>query len=74
MTIECTYGDGFTRRQWTNADGNHFKLVSDAYNVTITGDMSRETDVDTFKAQLNNAISDWRTYRSKEEGREHVRK
>lgn len=41
------------------------ELVCDDQTITIKATLSRDTDLDTFKAQLNNAIQDWRQYRAK---------
>ena len=74
MAIDVKYGfndgRGWTRRTWTNGDGNKFEMISDDCVVDVKCVISRESDLDTVKAQLNMAIQDWRTHRAKSAKRE----
>lgn len=76
MAIDVRYGNnegrGFTTRRWVTRDNATIEMVSSALGVDVKGTVTRETDVETFKAQLNCAIQDWRTYRAKESKREHA--
>lgn len=71
MAIDVQYLEGATVRKWTNSDGCTFEMVSDETNVQIKMTISKESDLETAKAQLNMAIQDWRTYRAKAAGRFH---
>ncbi len=77
MAIDVKYGStddgrGWSRRSWTNADGNSFALLSTEGMISVSATISRDSDIDTLKAQLNMAIQDWRTYRAKEAKRNHA--
>lgn len=63
MAIDVQYGGTWTSRRWTNGDGKKFEFLSDSNGVEISGMITMDTDVSTFKAQFNNAIQDMRTYR-----------
>ena len=72
MTIDVKYLEGATIRKWCNSDGCTFELVSDETGVQVKMTISKESDLETAKAQLNMAIQDWRTYRAKAAGRFHA--
>jgi uncharacterized protein YqfA (UPF0365 family) len=76
LTVDVKYGfnngRGWTRRKWVNGDGNTFEMISDDCTVKISMTISRESDLETAKAQLNMAIQDWRTHRAKAAKREHA--
>ena len=71
MAIDIKYLGAATVRKWTNSDGCSFELVSDENGVQVKMTISKESDLESAKAQLNMAIQDWRTYRSKAAGRFH---
>ncbi len=77
MTIDVKYGftddgRGWSKRKWTNGDGCTFEMVSDETTVKVTMTISRESDLESAKAQLNMAIQDWRTFRAKAAKRDHA--
>ncbi len=77
MAIDVKYGfaaddRGWSKRKWTNGDGCTFEMVSDESTVKVTMTISRESDLETAKAQLNMAIQDWRTFRAKQAKRNHA--
>ena len=72
MAIDIKYLGAATVRKWTNSDGCSFELVSDETGVQVKMTISKESDLETAKAQLNMAIQDWRTYRAKSAGRQHA--
>ena len=60
MTINVSYGPDWSIRKWITTAGRRFEIETTKDKIGFVGTIVSETDIDTFRAQINNAIQDWR--------------